>query len=1100
MIVGRMVKSARTLLLLIAVAVTCSLALGMNVLPAPDPGIPYALDAESASDPSVTCMPLGLYGDITTPPLMGKLSDSSNNLTFVGTTNGLYAVAPGGKLHHFIYSPFGIKHMALIDDVTGDGTREIVIALDDTQVPALRCYDGATWEKLWQFAPTARIWDNQWLECQLFITSLKVIGNSDAQSLLITSGRCVLSVDTKDGSEQWRFTGSAALPRMVTLADLNDDAADEVFAGSSDGYLYWLNARTGKQQWRTKLPEHKDANYGEDPWYSSRNYSVSDIIVLDEDAGKIAVASADDWVHMYDLREKKRVWGALAFLTDPGEAGMSSDCVLMSPTADFTGDGAAEILLAKTRNSVRYAGGMTNGKRALCDSAGNIVWRQGTSNKSAYVWHGMAFETAVFEGKPVYLDRSESEPWEIRLVDLKDGESVLHAVPMDATGGMGVFVRQPGGDGYLSFSSNNDLVAMSANGDLLWHYPRVGNVATQCGNFVGDVTEDVLLWAESGGELYPNFGARLLRMIDGATKDVAWSYEMPYSVLKGGGGLKRVQVTADLVGSDNVPDIIACAGEAIFIFSGKDGTVSNIPVGQPIASVEIIRNGPSGNALAVGIANGLLIIDIAGTPLWATTASDWMDDESGSFMTLDDINSDNVTDLAVWSTNQIVALKSQGNAADFELHHTIQCEDGFSIRVPEVVADSDGDGIRELACLQEGAPQTQEHDRGHSHSPPRHLLCIESLEDRQILLKADLQGTVLGYDLACGDFNADGYPDSAMLVLEWSDISGGRSCLRILSDKDGSQVWEHATGTGGFSYGSTSEGIMFSILPIVNIGDINGDSADDLAYSAALPQPSGSYQQQRLQVFDVAHDTMLRDIAVTPRLHQSSFGNYDAASQDDQMLLADFNADGYPEIVMRVTEPSMPSYDPDVGTFYYDPRSSSPQYLALIDVENGQRVATFARFRANAMSLLRSHQSGVLEVAACGGICYLQTGLDLQITSPGDGERTRSIVTVKWEGPSDGSFSQVFVDGVRNDITNGLESDLFLARGNHTILVRSIDECGRISYSPPDLSTPLSIRVSPSPWKPVWLAGSLLVLLAAVLALFYARLHRAWRARRRATK
>ncbi len=111
MIVSRMVKSARTVLLLITVAVICSLVLGMNALPASDPGVADAPAAETDSTPSVTCIPLGLFGDITTPVLVGRLSDSSDNLTFVGTTNGLYVVAPGGKLYHFLYSPFGIKHI-----------------------------------------------------------------------------------------------------------------------------------------------------------------------------------------------------------------------------------------------------------------------------------------------------------------------------------------------------------------------------------------------------------------------------------------------------------------------------------------------------------------------------------------------------------------------------------------------------------------------------------------------------------------------------------------------------------------------------------------------------------------------------------------------------------------------------------------------------------------------------------------------------------------------------------------------------------------------------------------------------------------------------
>lgn len=235
MIVHRMANRSRILFLLLVVLAISGLAMGMIATPSSEFHTPHVPGAIVDSDLSVTCSPLGLYGDITALPLVGRLSDSSDNLTFVGTTNGLYVIAPGGKLHHFLRSPFGVKHTALIDDITGDGIREIVIALDGTEVPALRCYDGATWEKRWHFAPTAKIWDNQWLECQQFITNLKVAGDGDSQSLLITSGRCVLSIDAKEGSERWRFTASAALSRMATLADLNNDGALEAFAGAGDG-------------------------------------------------------------------------------------------------------------------------------------------------------------------------------------------------------------------------------------------------------------------------------------------------------------------------------------------------------------------------------------------------------------------------------------------------------------------------------------------------------------------------------------------------------------------------------------------------------------------------------------------------------------------------------------------------------------------------------------------------------------------------------------------------------------------------------------------------------------------------------------------------
>ncbi len=43
---------------------------------------------------------------------------------------------------------------------------------------------------------------------------------------------------------------------------------------------------------------------------------MSDIVVLDEEAGKVVVASADGWVQMYDLAKKKREWDTRVFKVD----------------------------------------------------------------------------------------------------------------------------------------------------------------------------------------------------------------------------------------------------------------------------------------------------------------------------------------------------------------------------------------------------------------------------------------------------------------------------------------------------------------------------------------------------------------------------------------------------------------------------------------------------------------------------------------------------------------------------------------------------------------------------------------------------------------
>lgn len=1115
MTVGKVARSSRILFALLIVLAISGLAMGLKAMPASESAMPEVSDAEASSGPSVTCMPLGLYGDITTPVLVDRLSDTGDNLTFVGTTNGLYVVAPGGKLHHFLYSPFGIKHVALIDDITGDGIREVVVALNDTQVPALRCYDGASWEKLWQFAPMARIWDRLWVERQLLIRGLQVIRTGDSQSVVITFGRCVLSVDAADGTEQWRFSTSSALGKMATVADLTGDDTDELFVGSNDGQLSLLDGQTGQAKWQAKLPRHKGVNY------NSIENLVGDIITMDKESGKVAVASADGWAQMYDLVEKRRVWETQVIESDSTEDYYGAYEWHISLAPDITDDGLPEVLWTKTPYQSQYQyGAYTNAKAGLCDSAGNVLW-----DKDSIVCSGIGLQADAFEGKPAFI---EVDGQGVDLIDLDDGKSVLHALPFSTE--LGVIVRQPGGNGYLAFSVSGDLAAVSPKGELLWYYPRVNSVTAESGNFVGDSAGDVLFcgeWnsssqygytqpttkSEDGGIVYDSTydgtsveepAVRLLSMMDGATRAISWSYEVSRSELEEIGGLRGVEVTPDLVGSDGIQDVIAYREDTVFIFSGKDGSLSTFQVGQQISSLEVIRNGASGNAIALctsgsadplsGGTDGLLIVDLAGAPLWTTTTADWIGSEDGTFMVLDDVNADNVSDLAVTSNARIVVLKSMAAATDYQLHLTFKAEADCTIGDTEIVPDVNQDGVRELAFIQ----QAEASEQGGQPNP---LLSKSSLVDGKELFKVRLPASWFqSQDLACGDFDGDGYADS--LFSSYSSGSGESEYpgtvlnLSILSGKDGATLRTHTIEANTFS-GPSAGNIPLAI----NIGDVDGDGADDLAYgstsSGKYEYYSGGYSytppedlQVSLDVYSAVQDSILKSVPATPRLNWGE--------ESPTLLGADTDGDGHLEVVSSVTEPEIPSYDPDAYSSYTG--SSSRKYLAVVDIDSGRRLAGFMGFDTTTISLFETHQPGILGVAACGGACFLRTDADLQITSPENEARTGPTVGVAWEGPSEGDFSQVFVDGVRNDITNSLGGDLYLGRGNHDIVVRSVDECGRIAYGPADLGFPVAIKVAPSPWKPIWLVLSLFALLAVIVLLFYARLHRMWRARKRAVK
>jgi len=1081
-----MTRIARLLAILVISA--CIISLGTLSIGAV---APHQADSESSNPPaaeaesetSVRCLPFGLYGAITAEALVDRLSDSSDNLTFVGTSNGLYVVGPDGKLRHFLYSPFGTKHVVLIDDITGDGSREVVVVLNDTQVPALRCYDGITWEKLWQFAPLTKIWDRMWVKRQMGITDLQVIGNGDSQSVVVTSGRCVFSVDARDGKVNWRYGASGDVTQMTTVADLNGDDTDEVFVGSDDGHFYLLDGKTGEVRWRTKLPSR--LVHGEVTQSAAQH-----VLTLDREAGQVAVASTDGLVRLFDLKDEELEWE----VSLPTQDGNSAGPMTLVPNA--TSDGQPGILIS-------YPSGTEN-KVALLDATGGKLWDKDIGVSS--------LELGSLGGKRVIIVATAEE---IKLLDLADGETVVKTIPMSTLDGQAPMVRQVGETSFLLTSSTSDLSVVSASGDTLWNYPRVTNVKAKGGSFVGDGTPDVLFCGEwssnnqygysptttkTDGGITVYVGTvnaqqvsepetRLLNVMDGATGKIAWSYEVPFSELSTVGGLKGIAATADLVGNDNVPDIIGYCEDTVFIFSGNNGVLlPPFPVGQPIASLDVIRNGVSGNAIAITVAGGLMIFDTTGTPLWTTTSADLIGDESGSFMMLDDVNFDNVSDLAIISAAKMVVLKSVAATDNYQLHQTFKADANYYISYAKIVPDADKDGVRDLACIQRA--QEKQQPGGQYVQSPNPLLSQRSLVDGKELFKVELPAYWPAYDLACGDFDGDGYADSL-----FSSSSDGGPGLRlwVLSGKDGAILQMHPIKTN--VYGSPGGGKP----PAINTGDVNGDGADDLV-SSVDPRVNGypDYHEKiqlGLEVYSVAQNAALDSIPITPPLkgNMAGYGYGDSVTA----LKPYVDADNRMEVIAGIVEPWIPSYDPD-NYEGNDPNSSS--YFAVVNIAGGQRLAAFMGFNPASISLFETHQSGVLGAAASGGAYFLDVNAHLHVTSPEDGAKTGPSVGVRWEGPTDGDFSQVFVDGVRNDITNGFESELYLGRGQHDIVVRSVDDYGRISYGPSDLSAPVSIKVTPSPWKPVLLVLSLFVLLAAILLLFYARLHRVWRARRRAAK
>jgi hypothetical protein len=1069
--------------------------------------LPDGADSEASS----SYIPFGLYGDITADVVVDSLSDAPDTLVFLGTSNGLYVVRQDGQLHHFLYSPFGVRFVALVDDVTGDGVREVVVALNDTQVPALRCYDGRTWEKRWQFAPEVRIWDGRWVDVQLGITDLEILEGADSQSIVATAGRCVFSIDAESGDEEWEYRAPHTLEKVAAVADLNGDGAEELFAGSEEGDLHLLDGQTGDLRWRTRLLEYEDQSGH--IWKPK----VNDILALEGESGKVMVTSRDGFARLFDLNSRSLERESEIF-GDQGRSGR----LRMSLAPDATGSGPAKILVVEGSDYIQYT---TSGCGvALLDPDGTLVWKE-----TLPTWGYHAPRVGSFGGKPVILASTEQQ---IELIDLADGVSAVNTIPVDNLDKKAAIAAQVDENRYFLVSSLGDMSMVSASGERQWYYPRIDHITTENGDFVGDSTTDTLFCCEwdfsvrdTTYSISPGEGIRIasnrpkalevrsLWMMDGATRNIAWSYEISPAELMAVGGLKGVRLAPDMVGSDNVPDIIGYRAETIFTFSGKDGSLSSLSVGQTITSIDVLRNGASGWAIAVGVADpsdtaypheyGLLTIDSAGTVLWATTYAEWAAGYSycRGCTVLDDINADNVSDVAMEYTSQVIILSSTGGMAKYELFRTIPADTGWTIDLLQIVPDCDGDGIKEVACLQDGTGGVPELDQTRE-SLPCPFLSVQSLEDGRSLFRTELQGQVMECDLAGGDFNGDGYTDAILLINlggcgSSTDRAGGELHLQVISGKDGKLLWtlKHQIVAGGYGWG----GIDSNPLPATSIGDADGDGVDDLAVVVDgdfLDWHDYSLSQSTLEIYDVAAGDLADAVPASLTLRRSQM---QYRERDETTLLVDIDRDGHPEVIMSAIEPDIP-YQPESANPFEEMEQRLSHVLAATDPDSGQHLASFTGFTPATVSVFDTNQVDCLGLAARGCVYFMSLDSGLEVTSPEDGSKTGPGIGLRWNGTSQGEFVQVFVDGVCNYAGNDSEIDLYLARGKHEIAVRSVDDCGRVSYGPPDLSATLNIRVAPSPWKPVLLLLSLFALLAVLLLLLAPRLRRMLRTRKRTAK
>lgn len=999
-----------------------------------------AVSAPSAeAGPSAQClMKLGLTGTITAKPVTGCLADDGEDMAFVGTSDGLYVVS-GGKLVHYIYTPFGISHITLSDDITGNGWHEIVVSLGQADVASIRCHDGKTGDKLWEFAPRQRVYVESvgWTDLQLPTNDLAVAEGPEYQVLIVSSGRHLYGVDARDGREIWRFQSLHDLGRVAVLSDLNGDGVDDVAVGADSGALYLISGETGKVRWETEGSERRQTEYS-----APQQTAVTSLDVYDRQAGKVIVGGGDGKVRLVDLRRRACEWVA----TMVGNSRDLPADVRVYAIPDVTADGLSEVLITlKAPSTDRYGSPVDSGREPnaldtyLLDGvSGATVWQ-----RSLNTWPDWGPALAVYGGTPVLLESRTTSV--VKLIALSDGSVVKQ---MDVTSLDGRALRAcQFGDAYLAVSDGSDLVQTSAEGDTLWSYPRLSSVTAVQGDFTCDGTPDLLGLGKCSPPGGTGQSVRVLSVMDGVTFQEAWRHEVPHDVFYASGGLSSVQAGLGRSGTGRV-DVIGFRSQSIFYFDGADGSLSVLEAGKDLRSLESMKAGAESGAILCGTDDEILVMDGSGGAAWRSTFASW-GNVTGEVRALDDINGDEVSDMAVILPDRIIIAGSKGaGALDFEALRIISAPDGGTLAFKQLTPDLNGDGLRDLAYY--------ERDAMTGEQTAYSALVVVSPSDGETLLRLDLDRPAL-FDLGCADFTGDGIPDS--LVFWQEEMISTASFyqparLAVVSGADGRSIWSSVRSDGypgliDSQPGDDTGGARS--IPAVAVRDTEVGG-----YYLAVSEVSGD--RVEVSLYDLRQTSLVRAISIPPLLEvtgRPEYGQYPGiggfvetglsrptgAASSHRIAAIDVGDDDLAPVAVLTSE--------SAGTVRIDTAT------ALMDVADGRRAVYFPM---DCDGYFSTGEKGHLATAAAGGIHRLNLGSDIDIVSVAGGSTYGSPVRIAWEGGIAG-YSDVYVDGCRHAMTSESEVRVSLRAGHHEVFIRHIDETGKVSYAV------VEIKVRQLPWS-----------------------------------
>ncbi len=1123
-------------------------------------------------EPSVDFVQIGLSGDIGTDIVV--MDSAGQQVVLLGTSKGLYAICEG-QLQRFIAAPGAIADITLLADVTGDGQQEAVVAIDDTCFPNIRCYDVATGDKIWQFAPKqdAFLENILWTEIETAtfdVESIADANSDDHEDVVATSGYRVYLLDGETGEQVWSFDAQDNLWRVSAVPDVDGDGVEDLVVGAQAGFMYALSAADGSVIWQKKVAEEcivfddKGNNWG------TIDRSVWDIVPVEvDDIHKVLVSCEDGKVRLINLEDGACDWESTPLVqhsasllyqyyrnkkklpTSPGDANFFNLRLLL--VEDVNDDHVSDVLVS-TYTGQRGGNGVSSlnsGLFMIDTDSGETIWE----DMGVALERVARIETASLDGQQLILlpQAKSGATVDVQLAAVEDNETVgtLQVVSAATYGDSSCWTKAYAEDCFVVVSNEEDLLCVSSVGEVLWHYPRVGDVAVEKGEFTGDDTVDLLIWSKQQLSQWGKFGARVLYVVDGGTRSKAWSYEMPYEDLDDVEGITNILIGPDLNG-DGKQDIVGYVqprsegqygeGFRILAFSGSDGSVL---LDQPVVvetyygmydqlyqardsspqDFEALVNatlqkrvhdayydvypGLDDRTYLKGLVDDFVsqVLTLGGEydpgwledPNWLNSLGQYLDSARDSrrinkkIVSLDTISLQGETGVVVGCPQDVFIISSVGELmwTKTYMYNWWVYEDPFLRVQPDafdlavegdtqhrLVGDLNGDDIGDLLTFNWGSIHTRvsvwqggklefttgavearvifDSTSGSGTDPgqvtlvddidgdtisevsfPRHfqdgstVWTVVSPVTGDVLMEgqAQLGGGEQSLDLSCADFNGDGYADH-LLCWKWREGFEWPG-VEVISGHDGSALWQFDEFREGWMFDNMG---LRQVRPAAAISDVNGDGTPELALIKFLHDQPGA----RVAVYDVAQDELLTEIVLEEIDERVTWEH----RWHPGLLIeevGDFNADGTAELALLML------MTVDTGETQPGEPAKKELKLMVVDIVDERVVADFQIFGAEFVDIGGNTEFGV--VGFGGEFYFLDVANNLRITSPVEGDVVTSPVRITLEGVSAGTFNQIFVDNAELIRTNDNDVTLSIGRGEHELVVRSLDECGRGIYT-----------------------------------------------------